>query len=64
MRVGTTGAGAFATWHLRQAEVLHLASNTAYVFNCHNWIDKKVNWQRVLVANQVANQSLVPMYGT
>lgn len=51
MRVGTSGAGVFATWHLRQVEVVHLASNTRFVFNCHNWIDKKVNWQRVLVAN-------------
>ncbi|KAG2432966.1 hypothetical protein HXX76_008694 [Chlamydomonas incerta] len=54
MRVGTSGAGVFATWHLRQVEVVHLASNTRFVFNCHNWIDKKVNWQRVLVANQSA----------
>ncbi|GIL93968.1 hypothetical protein Vretimale_245, partial [Volvox reticuliferus] len=50
LRVGTTGAGCFATWHLRQAEVVHLATGTRYVFNCHNWIDKKVNWQRVLTA--------------
>ncbi len=31
-------------------EVTHLASGTRYVFPCHNWIDKKTNWQRVLVA--------------
>ncbi|KAG2501257.1 hypothetical protein HYH03_001064 [Edaphochlamys debaryana] len=52
LRVGTTGQGAFATWHLRQAEVVHLQSNHRINFNCHNWIDKKVNWQRVLVASE------------
>ncbi|GLC54185.1 hypothetical protein PLESTB_000832700 [Pleodorina starrii] len=53
LRLGTTGAGVFATWHLRAAEVTHLPSGERYFFNCHNWIDKKVNWQRVLVATPV-----------
>lgn len=50
LRVGTTGSGVFATWHLRAVEVTHLPSGTRSLFHCHNWVDKKVNWQRVLVA--------------
>ncbi|KXZ51726.1 hypothetical protein GPECTOR_11g173 [Gonium pectorale] len=49
LRVGTTGAGCFASWHLRQVVVEHIPTRQRYVFNCHNWVDKKVNYQRVLV---------------
>lgn len=54
VRCGTTGQGLFATWHLRTVEVTHLASNERWVFQCHNWIDKKTNWQRVLIAERAA----------
>jgi hypothetical protein len=50
LRVGTTGEGMFATWHLRNVEVVHIASGERWVFNCHNWIDKKTQWSRVLPA--------------
>lgn len=50
LRVGTTGQGMFATWHLRGAEVVHISSGARWVFKCHDWIDKKCGWQRVLAA--------------
>ena len=50
IRVGTTGQGVFATWHLRQVEVVHISTNQRHVFNCHQWIDKKCAWQKVLPA--------------
>ncbi len=50
LRVGTSGQGMFATWHLRTVEVLHISSNERWVFSCHNWIDKKTGWVRVLSA--------------
>ena len=50
LRVGTTGEGMFATWHLRTVECVHIASGDRWVFSCHNWIDKKVGWCRVLPA--------------
>lgn len=33
-----------------QVEVVHVSDSARYTFNCHNWIDKKSNWQRVLTA--------------
>ena len=54
LRVGTTGQGMFAQWHLRTVEVTHLASGASWVFDCHDWIDKKCNWQRVLTAQRRA----------
>ena len=50
LRVGTTGEGMFATWHLRSCEIVHIASGDRWVFECHNWVDKKTGWCRVLVA--------------
>lgn len=49
IRVGTSGQGMFATWHLRTVEVVHIATGDRWVFNCHGWIDKKTSWCRVLV---------------
>ncbi|KAG1662011.1 hypothetical protein FOA52_009500 [Chlamydomonas sp. UWO 241] len=48
VRVGTTGEGMFATWHLRAIDVVHVASGERWSFQCHNWIDKKTGWVRVL----------------
>ena len=31
-------------------EVVHIASGERWAFGCHNWIDKKVGWCRVLPA--------------
>ena len=50
VRVGTTGEGMFATWHLRSVEVVHIATGDRWTFNCHNWVDKKAGWCRVLAA--------------
>lgn len=50
MRVGTSGEGMFATWHLRSVEVAHIASGDQWVLPCHAWIDKKCGWVRTLTA--------------
>ena len=53
VRVGTTGEGAYPTWHLRNVEVYHEGTQSKFVFDCHNWIDKKCGFARVLVANRI-----------
>ena len=53
VRVGTTGEGAFPTWHLRNVEVYHEGTRSKWVFDCHNWVDKKCGFQRVLMANRI-----------
>ncbi|GFH11592.1 uncharacterized protein HaLaN_28979, partial [Haematococcus lacustris] len=50
LRVGTSGEGLFAQWHLRTVEVTHLGSGQRWLFNCHDWINKACRWQRVLSA--------------
>eukprot|EP00878_Enallax_costatus_P040672 GHUV01047012.1.p1 GENE.GHUV01047012.1~~GHUV01047012.1.p1 ORF type:complete len:352 (+),score=79.91 GHUV01047012.1:271-1326(+) len=55
LRVGTDGAGMFAAWHLRQVEVVHVHTGQRWLFQCHDWIDKKCSWQRLLPAVEVAS---------
>jgi hypothetical protein len=50
LRVGCDGSGMFAPWHLRLVEVVHVHSGQRWLFDCHEWIDKKCMWQRVLPA--------------
>ncbi|KAF6255158.1 Lipase/lipooxygenase [Scenedesmus sp. NREL 46B-D3] len=50
LRVGCDGSGMFAPWHLRLVEVVHVHSGQRWQFDCHDWIDKKCMWQRVLPA--------------
>lgn len=50
LRVGTDGSGAFAAWHLRRVEVVHVASGDRWVFDAHAWIDRRCGYQRILPA--------------
>ncbi len=34
-----------AVW---QVEVVHVQSGDRWVFDCHDWLDKKCTWQKVL----------------
>jgi hypothetical protein len=50
LRVGTDGSGAFAPWHLRRAEVEHAASGVRWGFDCHAWLNRHCDYQRILTA--------------
>jgi hypothetical protein len=53
LRVGTSGEGMFADWHLKLAEVTHIATGKTWRFACSSWLDKQCGWQRVLTAKPV-----------
>jgi hypothetical protein len=50
LRVGTDGKGAFAPWHLRRVEAVHVASGQRWLFDCHAWVDRRCGFQRMLTA--------------
>jgi hypothetical protein len=50
LRVGTDGSGLFAGWHLRRVEVTHVHTGHRWLFECHGWLDKRNNYQRLLPA--------------
>jgi hypothetical protein len=50
LRVGTDGGGPLALWHLRRAEVEHAPSGARWGFDCHAWIDRRCDFQRILSA--------------
>jgi len=50
LRVGTDGHGAFAPWHIRRAEAVHVATGQRWVFDCNAWIDRRCDFQRILTA--------------
>lgn len=54
LRVGCDGSGLFAAWHLEQVEVVHVQSGQRWLFDCHDWIDGRCGWQRLLPALAVS----------
>jgi hypothetical protein len=48
LKVGTDGGGMFPGWHLRLVEVAHIASGERWTFPCHEWLDRRCGWQRLL----------------
>lgn len=37
--------------HLRTVEVVHVASGERWLFEAHDWVDKRCHWQRLLAAS-------------
>lgn len=50
LRIGNDGSGMFAAWHLTRVEVVHVHSGQSWVFDCHDWIDRRCCWQKLLPA--------------
>eukprot|EP00775_Hariotina_reticulata_P013432 gene13432-13560_t len=50
LRIGTDGSGMFAAWHLTRVEVVHVQSGHSWLFDCHDWIDRRCSWQKLLPA--------------
>jgi hypothetical protein len=52
LRLGTSGEGTGASWLPQNVEVVS-SSGDKWVFECNEWLDKKNEFQRFLMAKRV-----------